>query len=298
MKYAVRLNSFRAPHSKATGVDLIGRSSQVKGATHVDINYPEHFDGTDQKKIKNILDKTDLKLNSVQMRYKDDSRFNLSGLTSPNPKIRKTAVEMTYRAIDSLIYLGSDLLTIWPSQEGFDYPFQVNYSESYQLLVDSLKKILNYNSSIKLSIEYKPNDPHAISLIQNAASAILLANDVSTDRAGLTLDFCHSLMAQESPAASASLIMDKSQLLGIHLNDGYGLRDDGLMVASIHPFQTIELMYVLCNQNFSGVIYFDTFPTYSDSVKEYTQNISVTEKIIKLVSKKNFSYKDINLFNF
>ena len=43
-----------------------------------------------------------------------------------------------------------------------------------------------------------------------------------------------------------------SRLLGVHLNDGYGKRDDGLMVGSVHPLQTIELLYVLERIGYDG----------------------------------------------
>ena len=51
---------------------------------------------------------------------------------------------------------------------------------------------------------------------------------------GVTLDFAHVLYADEQPAFAAALIARHSRLLGVHLNDGYGKRDDGLMVGAVH----------------------------------------------------------------
>jgi hypothetical protein len=36
-----------------------------------------------------------------------------------------------------------------------------------------------------------------------------------------------------------------SRILGVHLNDGYGKRDDGLIAGSVHPVQTVELFVAL-----------------------------------------------------
>ena len=47
------------------------------------------------------------------------------------------------------------------------------------------------------------------------------------------------------PMYPASLIARKSRLLGVHLNDSYGKRDDGLVAGSVHPIQTLELLHVL-----------------------------------------------------
>jgi hypothetical protein len=51
---------------------------------------------------------------------------------------------------------------------------------------------------------------------------------------GVTVDFAHSLYCGEQPAYAAHLIHRRSRLLGVHLNDGYAKRDDGLMVGAVH----------------------------------------------------------------
>ena len=41
-------------------------------------------------------------------------------------------------------------------------------------------------------------------------------------------------------------------MLGLHINDGYGKRDDGLMVGSVHTVQTIELLRQLQSRRLRG----------------------------------------------
>ena len=77
---------------------------------------------------------------------------------------------------------------------------------------------------------------------------------------GVTLDFAHVLYADEMPAHTAALIVRHSKLLGVHLNDGYGKWDNGLMAGSVHPIQAIELLVALIRMNYDSAIYFDTFP--------------------------------------
>ena len=85
----------------------------------------------------------------------------------------------------------------------------------------------------------------------------------------------------------AALIDKHSKILGLHLNDGYGKRDDGLMVGSVHQLATIELLYYVAKTNYDGPIYFDTFPdtTNMDPVKECELNIETVKKQLKLVDK-------------
>ena len=77
------------------------------------------------------------------------------------------------------------------------------------------------------------------------------------------------------------MIQHESQLLGIHLNDGYGRRDDGLMVGTVNLVQTLELLFQLIRKGFDGVIYFDTFPdvTGLDPVQECESNIAMVNAL-------------------
>jgi xylose isomerase len=285
--YATRLNSFRGGSSKTNVLDLIKRASKVRGLGFVDLNYPEHVDTFGSRDIGKSLKNCGLTLNSVEMRYnKLKSKFGLLALSSKSARERNEAVNQTLRAIDCLDSLGGSTLTLWPSLEGYDYPYQIDYYNSYTRLVDSLKKICLYNKSINISLEFKPNDLYSYSLIPNLASSIILAKDIGVKNVGLTLDFCHLLMSGESPAASADNAFNKCRVFGIHLNDGYGRRDDGLMVGSIHPIQTLEMLSVIYKNKFSGVIYFDTFPTYIDPVEECERNIKFTNHALKLISTK------------
>ena len=95
------------------------------------------------------------------------------------------------------------------------------------------------------------------------------------------------MYSNEQPALVAALIDKHSQILGLHLNDGYGKRDDGLMVGSVHQLATIELLYHITKSKYQGPIYFDTFPdtTNMDPIKECELNISTVNQQLKLVDK-------------
>ena len=100
----------------------------------------------------------------------------------------------------------------------------------------------------------------------------------------MTFDFAHVLYAGELPAFAAALIARESQLLGIHLNDGYGRRDDGLMVGTVNFMLTLEVLFQLIRKGFDGVIYFDTFPDVSglDPVRECENNIAMVNSLWEL----------------
>ena len=89
------------------------------------------------------------------------------------------------------------------------------------------------------------------------------------------------------PAYSAVLAARHSRLLGVHLNDGYGRRDDGLMVGAVHVQQTIELLHALDALGYEGALYFDTFPDVSglDPVGECGANIDSVQAMRSVVAR-------------
>ena len=147
-----------------------------------------------------------------------------------------------------------------------------------------MQELADHNQNINISIEYKPNEPRAFSLMPDVATTLLALAEINRANTGVTLDFAHVLYADEMPAFAANLINRKSKLLGVHLNDGYGKWDNGLMVGSVHPIQTLELLVELLDCNYNGAIYFDTFPDHSglDPIEESKENIAITKKLIKI----------------
>jgi xylose isomerase len=84
-----------------------------------------------------------------------------------------------------------------------------------------------------------------------------------------------------------ALVHRRSRMLGLHLNDGYGKRDDGLMVGAVHTVQTIEFLRQLRRGGFAGTIYFDTFPEGAalDPVAECAANIATVEAMFDVVDR-------------
>jgi sugar phosphate isomerase/epimerase len=210
------------------------------------------------------------------MRYYRDDAFRLGAFTHPDAKIRREAIDLTKRGLDSLAAAGGRLMTLWMGQDGFDYSFQADYRRLWDATIEAMREVADHNAAIDVSVEYKPNEPRSFSLMPNVTSTLLAIRDVGRPNLGVTLDFAHVLYADEMPAYAAAQVARHSRLLGVHLNDGYAKRDDGLMVGAVHPVQTLELLYVLDRIGYEGAIYFDTFPdtTGLDPIAECEANIA------------------------
>jgi sugar phosphate isomerase/epimerase len=289
MKYASRLNSFAScPERswgkatyKPTSLELLKRASEVRGLSAVDLNYPDHFAGPKPEQILSVARDHGLTVNGVAMRYYSDPGFKLGAFTHPDSHVRQAAIDLTKNAMDLLARTGGNLLTIWLGQDGWEYPFQVDYETIWEAEIDAIREVADHDPSIQISIEYKPSEPRSFSLLSDLATTLLAIKKVDRPNLGVTLDFAHVLFAGESPAFAAALIERESRLLGIHLNDGYGRRDDGLMVGTVNLMQTLELLFQLVRKDFNGVIYFDTFPdiTGLDPVQECQNNIAMVNAL-------------------
>ena len=91
----------------------------------------------------------------------------------------------------------------------------------------------------------------------DVGSDLLALSELNRPNTGITLDFAHVLYAEEMPAHAAAMVGRFSRLLGVHLNDGYGKRDDGLMIGSVHPIQTVELFVEMNRLNYDSTFYFE-----------------------------------------
>jgi xylose isomerase len=286
--YAARLNAFRIGaaeywpgRNRITTLDLLERAATVEGLNAADLNYPDHFEGLTPAELGEGLDRLGMRLNGLAMRYYTEPGFKLGAFTNPDPAVRRAAIDITRRGLDALAQMGGRLMTLWLGQDGFDYSFQGDYARMWDDTVSALAEVAAHDPQIDIAIEYKPNEPRSYALMPDVATTLLAIAETGKDNLGVTLDFAHVLFADEMPAHSAVLVARHSRLLGVHLNDGYGKRDDGLMVGAVHPVQTLELLVELERQGYSGAIYFDTFPDHSglDPCREAATNIAVVERL-------------------
>jgi xylose isomerase len=291
MHYATRLNSMKAqahlffPTGKAVKVpNLIERASKVKGLHSLSLNYPEHFHGLTLGELGEHLVSSGLRLDSLNTRY-SALEFGLGGFTHPDSKVRQQAIDLTLKAVDACAELGGDQVIVWPGQDGFDYPFQIDYQQAWDLEVAALDAVAAHNPELKIGMEYKPSEPRKHSVIANMGEALLAVSSVNRANLGVVMDYCHALMSREHPAKVLALALKHNKLFGVHLNDGYGQLDDGLMVGSVSLVQTLEVITLLQQNNFAGTVYFDTFPFNEDPVAECEANIRIVNALSRTAQR-------------
>ncbi|TIM27968.1 MAG: hypothetical protein E5Y63_22160 [Mesorhizobium sp.] len=293
-RFATRLNSF-ASRPQAEWPDLVGkpsmlqmaaRAAKVAGLTDLDLNFPDHVDEKPVEMARKLGD-LGLSINGFAMRYYSNPAFKLGAFTNPDPAVRREAIDLTKAGIDAAREAGANLMTLWLGQDGFDYAFQADYATLWQHEMDGIREVAGHDPDCEISLEYKPNEPRSYSLMPDAATTLLAIREIGLPNLGVTLDFAHVLYADEQPAFAAALVARHSKLLGVHLNDGYAKRDDGLMVGAVHTLQTVELLRQIRRDGYAGAIYFDTFPdmTGLDPVHECDVNIATVKRMLRVVDR-------------
>jgi sugar phosphate isomerase/epimerase len=204
-KFATRLNSFRVRereywrelNRKPTTLDLIKRASTVAGLNSVDLNYPDHLAGRSERDLIEKMGEMGISLNGYAMRYYDDDSYRIGAFTNPDPAVRRAAIDLTRRGLDSLAVAGGTLMTLWMGQDGFDYSFQADYMALWEYTIEAIREVADDNPAIDVSIEYKPNEPRSFSVMPDVATTLLAIQEIDRPNLGVTLDFAHVLYADE-----------------------------------------------------------------------------------------------------
>lgn len=281
MKLATRLNSYFRGKNK--DLHTIFQEIRAQGITYVDLNYPEHTKGYSPDAMKTLLAETDLEIHGVALRFRED--YINGELGNSNPTLAQQALDLCLGACDYCREIGGTNITIWLGFDGFDYSFQINYVKVWEQLVAAFQKIADYAPDLKISIEYKPFQPRAYAFVDSMGTTGMILDDVQRKNIGVTLDYCHMLMKHENPAMAVDIFSRRQQLYGIHLNDGYGLNDDGLMIGTATPVKMLELLYYLKKNNYKDVIYFDTFPIIEKPGDETTCNVEMIKMFQKAIDE-------------
>ena len=238
--------------------------------------------------MKEIVQENNLLVNGVALRFRDE--FINGELGNADSAISDRAVELCKEACDYCRDIGGEVVTIWLGFDGFDYSFQIDYEKVWNQIKDCLIQIADYAPDLKISIEYKPFQPRAYAFLDSFGVSLSMIHEVGRENLGITLDYCHMLMKHENPAYGASILGSRKKLFGVHLNDGYGLNDDGLMIGTNSLIKTIEFIYYTKLHSYEHAFYFDTFPVIEDPIAECKRNIKMIKKIDSVIDKLGMDY--------
>ena len=209
-----------------------------------------------------------------------DPRFGRGGLCNPDPAVRGEAVKVAVAGAKLSGELGVPMI-VWPGIEGYNYPFQTPYAESWSLFVDGLADVAGTlkDAGQELWLEHKNSEPAMKILMRNIGMTLFVVHelrDLGLDNVKVNMDWQHLIMNGESLAEYAALLASKGLLGHQHANSGWGTFDDDNMVGATAFMETLELALEFRRSGYGDDgrrLGFDLYPYTEDAVEAVRRSV-------------------------
>ena len=161
---------------------------------------------------------------------------------SPDPEVRKLALDITLDAAEFAGEIGAHFI-IWPGIEGYNYPFQTPYAESWEWLIDAMGQAAEVlaKHDRKLFLEHKNSEPAMKILMRNIGMTLHVVHTLRArgiDNVQVNMDWQHLIMNGEHLPEYAALLAAEGLLGHQHANSGWGTFDDDNMVGATAFMET------------------------------------------------------------
>jgi xylose isomerase len=270
-----------------TLLEMIDLAGQVDDLSVVDINYPFADPSISLDQVAAALDRNGLSVIGITPEIYT-REFAKGAFTNPDPGVRRRAHELINEAADVVRRFGASYVKLWPGQDGWDYPFQVDHHKLWQASMDGVGALAAENPDLRFVIEYKPREPRVHMSYDSVARTLLGIEKIGLPNIGILLDFGHSLYGGESPADAAQLAIDYGRLFGMDVNDNLRGWDDDLIAGSVHPIELFEFFYTLRKNKWEGVWQLDQFPFREESVAAANSAITFLKAVDRALDSLDF----------
>jgi xylose isomerase len=210
-----------------------------------------------------------------------DERFaTKGGLTSLDDSVRAEALRLNLEAADLAAEVGAHMI-IWPGGEGYNYPFQTPYAESWARLIDGIGQTASRLASHgrMLFLEHKNSEPAMKIHMSNIGMTLHVIHKLRAQ--GITnvkvnMDWQHLIMNGEHLPEYAALLHAEGLLGHQHANSGWGTFDDDNMVGATAFMETLELALELRRADYGSGgerLGFDLYPYTEDQVAAVRRSV-------------------------
>jgi xylose isomerase len=260
-------------HAGETTAERVRRAVEGLGdlIDDYEFHYPQELSAENLDEVRAALDGHGIYTICTGLHL--DARFGRGGLVSPDEATRAEAVTRTLEAVDFAGELGAQFV-LWPGIEGYNYPFQAPYAESWAWFVDGIGQAAARAAEhgIKVFLEHKNSEPAMKILMRNVGMTLHVIHKLRTqgiDNVQVNMDWQHLIMNGENLAEYAALLAAEGLLGHQHANSGWGTFDDDNMVGATAFMETLELAVELRRAGYGEHgerLGFDLYPYTEDAV--------------------------------
>ena len=271
---------YQPEHADETTVDRVRRAVDGLGdlIDDYEFHYPQELSEENLDDVREALGGHGVYCIATGLHL--DPLFGRGGLTSPDPETREEARRRTRAAADFAGSLGAHFI-IWPGVEGYNYPFQTPYGESWAWLVDGVAEAAERcaEHGVKLFLEHKNSEPAMKIFMRNIGMTLHVIHKLrerGIRNVQVNMDWQHLIMNGENLAEYAAML-DAEGLLGHqHANSGWGVFDDDNMVGATAFMETLELALELRRAGYGENgerLGFDLYPYTEDQVEAVRRSV-------------------------
>ncbi|MFN8221973.1 MAG: sugar phosphate isomerase/epimerase family protein [Gaiellales bacterium] len=243
-----------------------------------EFHYPGELNGDNLDAVREALDGHGIA--TICTGLHTDPRFGKGGLTAPDAAVRAEARRLTRETAELAGELGANMIC-WPGIEGYNYPFQTPYAQSWEWFIDGMAEAAEIcaKHGVKLFLEHKNSEPAMKIFMRNIGMTLHVIHKLK--ERGLTnvqvnMDWQHLIMNGESLGEYAAMLAAEGLLGHQHANSGWGTFDDDNMVGATAFMETLELALELRRANYGAsgeYLGFDLYPYTEDAVAAVRRSV-------------------------
>ena len=265
-----------------SAVDLWKQVGEMPEVTGIELVGTWDIDEKNFREVKTRLAEYGLTCVSIVPDTFSQKIWGRGSYSAPDAAVRRRSVEYTKEMVDIAVEVGCDLLSLWPGQDGYDYPLAADYREERGWLLENLTECAAYaeQKGIRVALEYKVKEPRIHSYLARAADTLLVANATNRPNVGITIDTGHAFVAYENVGEVIVMLkMFGDKLYHMHFNDNHSSWDDDMIVGSVRLVEYLEILYWLRATGYGGWYSMDQYPYREDGYGAIRSSILFLKKL-------------------
>jgi xylose isomerase len=271
---------YQPEHRDDTTVQKVRRAVEGLGdlIDDYEFHYPQELDEGNLDEVRDALEGHGVYCVATGLHL--DARFGRGGLVSPDPATREEALRRTVAGADFAGRIGAHFI-IWPGIEGYNYPFQTPYRESWAWLVEGVGRAAEVcaRHGVLVFLEHKNSEPAMKIFMRNVGMTLHVIHKLRAqgiDNVKVNMDWQHLLMNGENLAEYAAMLAAEDLLGHQHANSGWGTFDDDNMVGTTAFMETLELAVELRRAGYGDRgerLGMDLYPYTEDAVAAVRRSV-------------------------
>ncbi len=231
--------------------------------------------------VKKMLDDEGLFCEFIAPRLWEHPNTIDGGFTSNNPAERRAAIDRAKRSVDIANAIGTRDIVLWLAREGTYIREAKDPLRSAQYLLDAVNALLEYDRSIRILGEMKPNEPMDQAYLPTPGHFLALCyRTVDPDRCGVLIESAHSILAGLDPSDDMAYTLWHKKLWSVHLNDQNGLKyDQDKVFGSVDLRRAFNTVWVLERAGYDGCVGLDVKAMRTTKPEEQTRHLANSKEI-------------------